>query len=79
MTIRVNITQKDLLQKIQICYKLIKYFNIAIDYRYEGKEITTSKFYEKLDLLSYQIDNSGHFEEIYQDLQHIEMMLLEKI
>ena len=61
MTIQVDITKKDLIQKLMMCDNLN----------------TDKKILDRLTELLKQIESSGHYQEIYDDLHHIEKMLLE--
>ena len=69
MTIQVDITKKDLIQKLQMCDALDVCLSIADDVK--------PKYREKLFDISKQIDSSGNYQDIYNDLHHIEKMLLE--
>ena len=61
MTIQVDITKKDLIQKLVMCDSLN----------------TDIKYHHKLMDLLKQIESNGNYEEIYAELHHIEKMLLE--
>lgn len=72
MTIQVDITEKDLIQKLVMCVSWLNHYDSAMYF----DKIDTEKYYTKLSDLSKQIEASGHYQEIYDDLHHIEKMFV---
>jgi hypothetical protein len=70
MTIQINVSQKDLNHKLQVCKKLSHYYSLCMPFDFK-------KYIDKFNYLSEQINHNGNYEEIYQDLQQIERELLE--
>lgn len=77
MTIQVDITQKDLYQKLTMCRKLVDYFNMVEDVKPNWYGYLY--YYVKLNDISNQIESGGNYRDIYNDLHHIEQMLLSQI
>jgi hypothetical protein len=73
MTIQINVSQKELNHKLQVCRKLASLRCLQVN------QFNFVKYLEKFTYLQNEINACGNFEEIYQDLQQIEIELLEQI
>lgn len=73
MTIQVNIDEKELNKKLEICRKLATLRSLQVD------KFDFIYYLEKFTYLQEIINTNGNLDEVYNDLVHIENVLIEKI
>ena len=72
MTIQVNISEKELQQKIDVVRRLSVYCSLISNTIFD-----ISYYVRNINYCQERLNDSGHYQEIYSDLQHIEKMLIE--